>query len=195
MAEQAQVRGNYIREPCTTLSCWSSGTELAGVECGCLSLWWQRWLECLTPSTDCRHSPSRTRKMGRERDRTRIRTDEPALWQLIFPVGRKIFRTGRFYKTYWPLVYLAPANWKLIKQKQDIKSAIQFDCPLWKLFLNSYICNLDISSRLDVALFISILIETFFSVPKLDWSRESGLYKWRPIGEGCKFSRSASCRH
>ena len=75
MAEQAQVRGNYIREPCTTLSCWSSGTELAGVECGCLSLWWQRWLECLTPSTDCRHSPSRTRKMGRERDRTRIRTD------------------------------------------------------------------------------------------------------------------------
>ena len=32
--------------------------------------------------------------MGRERDRTRIRTDVPALWQLIFPPGRKIFRTG-----------------------------------------------------------------------------------------------------
>ena len=94
ITEQAQVRGNYIREPCTTLSCWSSGTELAGVECGCLSLWWQRWLECLPPRTDCRHSPSRTRKMGRERDRTRIRTDVPALWQLIFPPGRKIFRTG-----------------------------------------------------------------------------------------------------
>ena len=150
MAEQAQVRGNYIREPCTTLSCWSSGTELAGVECGCLSLWWQRWLECLTPSTDCRHSPSRTRKMGRERDRTRIRTDEPALWQLIFLVGRKYSEPVAFgFKTYWPLVYFAPANWKMIKQKQqDIKSAIQFDCPPWKLFLNSYIwfSNLDIRS-------------------------------------------------
>ena len=32
--------------------------------------------------------------MGRERDRTRIRTDVPALWQLIFPPGRKIFRAG-----------------------------------------------------------------------------------------------------
>ena len=38
MAEQAQVRGIYIREPCTTLCRCAPGTLLTGVECDCLSL-------------------------------------------------------------------------------------------------------------------------------------------------------------
>ena len=106
IAEQAQVRRNYIPEPCTTCSRWSSGTELAGVECGCLSLWWQCWLECLSLSIVCHHSPSKTSRRRLWCHRTHNRTDVPALWPLIFPVGRKIFRTGCLWlqnilATYW----------------------------------------------------------------------------------------------
>ena len=120
MSEQAQVRGSYIREPCTTLSSWSSGTELAGVECGCLSLWWRRWLECLSRSIDCHHSPSKTSGRWFWCHRTNNRTGVPALWPLIFPPGRKNFRTGCLWLQNILATCLLCASELKVKQKQDI---------------------------------------------------------------------------
>ena len=150
MEEQVQVRGNYIREPCTTLRrkpWYFKGTDLAGVEFRFLSQWWQHWLECLSRSTDCRHSPSRTSNwLDRQCDRTRIRTDEPALRPLIFPLGRKIFRTACHLLQNILAIYLLWAS----QLKEQLIFNLQFNWtdPLWNFFQEFYLIfqSVDIKS-------------------------------------------------
>ena len=79
--------------------------------------------------------------MGRERDRKRIRTDEPALWQLIFPVGRKIFRTGCLWLQNILATCLPCASQLKVGllNRNKTLTAIKLDCPPWNFFLNNFI--------------------------------------------------------